>query len=456
MPKYYPYDNTLIMIKIQKFSKTYCGGWQHGDTIRQELKGPIGEGSVDYDNGDKFSGYFHLSYAHINGPCYAADGKYTFADGSFIEKAWIVTSSDIEVMDLLGVFRVKHPDGPDSIALFHRNKRYGLELFLAEKPYAIEWYANEKLRELEVASYDIKQLDEDRLTLTIDLPDGTRVIQRGGKLELNNYDRMVFDPSVDGDIYYPDGSSYSHWGWGLKYLKPFSGWGTIHQTNGKSVEQHWENGELVESKPEKWDYRGSTRVMLPDPFTADSTMDAFVWNGHIKYHNKWVYDGEIADNMPNGKGVLVGDDIGTRGRRYEGEFKDGFCHGKGVYTFGDIRQEGEWTNGVFQNPDAPAQAPTLHFKWFHNEWSMGGRDDNEDKKWNTEAKPGKLEIQGFYGIKIESIGQDEIFFADYDRIISLKKGEEIHFHNSIDGYEDHDGCVWDGDEYDLIISWKEN
>lgn len=445
------------MIAKHIFGKSYHGGWQHGDTIRQELKGPIGEGSVDYDNGDKFSGYFHLSFAHINGPCYAAEGKYTFADGSFIEKAWIVTSSDLEVMDLLGVFRVKRPNDSDSIALFHRNKRYGLELFLAEKPYAIEWYANEKLRELEVASYDIKQLDEDRMTLTINLPDGTRVIQRGGKLELNNYDRMVFDPSVDGDIYYPDGSSYSHWGWGLKYLKPFSGWGTMHQTNGKSVEQHWENGELVESKPEKWDYRGSTKAELPDPFNADKTIQANVWDGHIEYnYRQWVYDGEIADNKPNGKGILVGGDVDTRGRRYEGEFKDGLCHGKGVFTFGDMHQDGIWQNGVFQNPDIPAEAPTLHFSWHHSHWSMSGSDDSERKKWDAEAKLGDLDVQGFHGLKIEEITRDAIKISKYDNVKTLLKGECIGFSNSIDGYEDHEGCVWDGDDYDLTIFWREN
>ena len=33
---------------------------QFGDTIRQELDGPIGEGEVTYPNGDHFKGYFHL------------------------------------------------------------------------------------------------------------------------------------------------------------------------------------------------------------------------------------------------------------------------------------------------------------------------------------------------------------------------------------------------------------
>lgn len=442
-------------MKISKFGKTYSGNWQYGNTIRQELTGPIGDGTIEYENGDKFSGHFHLSYAHINGSCYCADGKYTFADGSFIEKAWIVTSSDLEVMDLLGLFRIKHPDGPDSIAFFHRNKKYGLEIVLDTKPYAIEWYANEKLRELEVASYETTQPADNCMNISITLNDGTKVVQRSGKYELNDYDQRIFEPHIDGDIYYPDGTSYSHWGWGLKYLKPFEGWGEMHLTNGKSTKQHWKNGKLVESEPEKWDYRGSTKAKLPNPFNADKTIQANVWDGHIEYsYRQWVYDGEIADNIPNGKGILVGDNTDTRGRRYEGEFKDGLCHGKGIFTFGDICQEGEWQNGVFQNPETPAEAPTLNFYWHHNSWSMGGRDDNESKKWDAEAKLGDLDVQGFHGLKIEEITRDAIKISRYDNVKTLLKGECIGFSNSIDGYEDHEGCVWNGDDYDLTISWK--
>ena len=88
-----------------------------------------------YPNGDHFKGVFHLSYASINGPAYAAEGRYTFADGSYIEHAWINTSKDKkpEWWGLHGVFRIKHPSGdtPDSIAMFlHGGRRYGFELFL--------------------------------------------------------------------------------------------------------------------------------------------------------------------------------------------------------------------------------------------------------------------------------------------------------------------------------------
>ena len=110
----------------------YDGWFEFGDVIRQELKGPKGEGSVIYPNGDHFEGFFHLNYAHIYGPAYAADGKYTFADGSVIEHAWINTSDDLEVMDLIGIYPVKRAIGPDTITPFYRHKINGIEIVLSE------------------------------------------------------------------------------------------------------------------------------------------------------------------------------------------------------------------------------------------------------------------------------------------------------------------------------------
>ncbi len=272
------------------------------------------------------------------------------------------------------------------------------------------------MRELEVAGYDINKVDDDRLNQTITLADNTIIKQCGGKLVLNNYDQMIFSlppptHTVNGDIYYPDGTSFSHWGGGLKYLKPYSGCGTMHLTNGKSTYQHWEEGQLVESKPEEWDYRGSISTSLPDPFDADKTLSANVWNGHIVYHlNKWVCNGSISDNKPNGKDILTdNNNIDTKGQCYEGFFKDGLHHCLGLYTFGEIRHEGEWINGTFQNPTAPKENPTLHFLWKHSSRSMGGGNDEiESKAWETEAKLGSIDVEGFCGVKIEEITCDTI------------------------------------------------
>ena len=89
----------------------YYGEWQEGSVILEKLTGPIGNGRVEFPNGDSFEGIFHLSFACINGPCYAACGKYTFADGSYSEHAWINTSKDLSKFGLKGVYEVKNADG---------------------------------------------------------------------------------------------------------------------------------------------------------------------------------------------------------------------------------------------------------------------------------------------------------------------------------------------------------
>ena len=113
---------------IGKNSKIeFVGCYQFGDVIRQEPKDPKGNGTVRYPNGDHFEGFFHLNYAHIWGPAYAAVGKYTFADGSVIEHAWINMSDDIEIMDLIGIYPLKHATGTRNLSchLLSRSRRNG-------------------------------------------------------------------------------------------------------------------------------------------------------------------------------------------------------------------------------------------------------------------------------------------------------------------------------------------
>ena len=426
----------------------YDGWFEFGDVIRQELKGPKGEGSVIYPNGDHFEGFFHLNYAHIYGPAYAADGKYTFADGSVIEHAWINTSDDLEVMDLIGIYPVKRAIGPDTITPFYRHKINGIEIVLSEKRYAIEWFDGERIQDLELASYDYKQLDENRSVLTITLKNGIIIEQRSGDTELNSYDHRVFKTHLGSDVYYPDGSSIDFWGYPLKQLKPFHGYMTVHTTDGKCHEEKWDQGELVKLENEKWDVRGAKVLQLPDPFNKNDIVECRVWNGHIDYfYRRWIYDGDMADDRPNGIGVLVGDSVDTRGRRYEGEFKDGLCHGHGVFTYpeGGITQDGDWMEGVFQEDEAP-DAPIMLNVWLHG-------DDTEKTK--VEAKVGKFPyFTGFGGLRIDRIEKRCITFAFYSEIKLLTPGETIHFYNEIDGREDHDGCVYESYEYYLDITWK--
>ena len=435
---------------IGKNSKIEYNGWfEFGDVIRQELKGPKGKGTVKYPNGDRFEGFFHLNYAHIFGPAYAADGKYTFADGSVIEHAWIDTSDDLEIMDLIGVYPVKQAVGPDTITPFYRNKISGIEVVLAEKPYAIEWFAGERVQDLEIDSYKYQQIDEDRSVLTVNLKNGIVVEQRSGDTELNQYDKRVFKTHYESDIYYPDGSSISYWGYPLKLLKPFHGYVTLHRTDGKRHDEKWKNGKLIEMEDECWDIRGAKNLQLPDPFNKNDLLEARVWNGHIEYSfRKWVFDGEMQNDRPDGKGVLVGDSLEVRGRRYEGEFKDGLCHGHGVFTYpeGGFTLDGEWIEGVFQEADAPNE-PIMLNVWLHG-------DDTE--KTQVEAKIGTFPyFTGFGGLRIDRIEKRCITFAFYDETRLLTPGETIHFHTEIDGPEDHDGCVYTSEDYYLDITWKE-
>lgn len=431
-------------------SITYHGGWQHGSVVSQKLEGPIGDGVVKYPNGDHFEGYFHLSYAHIDGPAYVAEGKYTFADGSVIEHAWINTSKNLECMDLIGVFPIKHSNGPDTITPFLRNKRLGLELVLAEKPYAIEWYEGEKLQELGVASYEFQQKDKDCPVLIIRLQDGIVVTQCSGKREQNEYDHWVFDTNLRGSILYPDGSSLDYYGYNLKYLQPYDGWITFHTLNGKYHQEVWRKGLRMQSQEEKWDIDAAKTLQLPDPFNKDRLVNARVWNEHIEYlYGTWIYDGDMKDDRPDGIGTLVGDSMDTRGRRYEGEFKDGLCHGYGVFTYpnGGITQDGEWVEGAFQEEDAPTEPIMLNVR-LHGEES--------DKK-TVEAKIGSFPFfMGFGGLRIDRIEKRCITFSFYNETKLLTPGETVYFHTEIDGREDHEGCVYESYDYYLDITWKES
>ena len=61
-----------------------------------------------------------------------------------------------------------------------------------------------------------------------------------------------------------------------------------------------------------------------------------------------------------------------------------------------------------------------------------------------------------YVFKVTAIASDEIVL-DCDcppAIIHLRKGEPYSYSYSFDGYEDHDGCVWNGEDENIYVIWQ--
>ncbi len=462
-------------VKVLSTEIVYKGGWQKGSTVSQKLEGPIGDGEVWYPNGDHFKGGFHLSYANINGPAYAADGRYEFADGSYIERAWINTSKNRkpEHWGLNGVFRVHHPDERESVAMFCGGRRYGLELYLHKslcRCKVKEWYADEEVIrwesdkperiDMNVVDYELDETSRvDCVTLNLTVKDygrDYRVEQKGGKYTANQYDNYVYEPSTQVTVFLPNGDSIDHFGRSVRQFMPYDGYVTYHDaTKGMCRSELWENGKQKKTEPWKRDKRFAKSVEIPDPF-GQGKVHAEVWrDGYIEYScGEWVYKGEVAWNCPTGKGVLTGGEYRHEGERYEGEFNAGRCHGHGIYVNekAGITQDGEWKDGVFQEPHAPTAPVTLHAKYGRKEWSVYSAGEWEWKEEDLEAKIGSLS-QYIGGLKIARIEQDCITLTRYDRTEQLAPGQTVSFYQEVEGREWSDGCVYDGTDYQLILTW---
>ena len=461
------YSRDCYCVRLIGKEIIYKGGWQWGDTIRQELEGPIGDGEVFYPNGDHFKGVFHLSYASINGPAYAAEGRYTFADGSYIEHAWINTSKDKkpEWWGLHGVFRIQRPPHtselpaagkPDSIAMFlHGGRRYGFEVFFdkgfydKEKLWVEEWYAGDsvvrytgpdELFHYEVLDYELDETsrkDCTVLSLTLRAIDGKiyKVEQRGGDYEPNNYGNYIYKLSTRATLWLPNGDSIDHYGDDVKDFKPYDGYVEVHcAKKAQCRSEHWVKGERVEAKKWQRDWCASKRLTLPNPTGVGQEMTANVWaDGHISYnHDEWVYDGEVKNDRPEGQGVLVGNDYHGK-RCYEGKFIDGQY----------VNDEETFTGTIM-----------LHAKSGHKSWTVYSDGEWKYKEYDMEAKLGTLGADGFWNYEITKITQEAITISFYDKIYTLTPDQPLHLSESIDGDEYSDGCVYDGDDYSLELTWN--
>ena len=209
---------------------------------------------------------------------------------------------------------------------------------------------------------------------------------------------------------------------------------------------------------EEWEYDmlAAKKRSLPDPFGGETEMEAWVWaDGHIAYnHREWIYDGVVAKGRPEGRGVLTGG-FEHKGCRYEGEFHAGRCHGKGCFVNpnANIAQDGNWVDGHYQEPNAANGPITLHARHGHRHWSMSSDKNWEHRESDINAQLGKIDMEGFGTFEIARIEKSCITITHWDETYLLACGGTLKLSNEIEGREWSDGCVYDGDEYTLELTW---
>lgn len=356
-----------------KESVKYFGQWQECSVVSEKLEGPIGKGRVEFPNGDKFEGYFHLNFATIQGPCYVADGKYTFADGKYIENAWINTSKDLTQFGLTGVYEVHNADGSlASITSFLVNERHGIEVVTAHVAVAVEWYQGKEQKHYEISGYSLNAIDKNRRELVVEFATGETITMVGGRNVLNQYDNQVYENYLSGIITYTNGEVYTSVNYSIRNLQPYGGVGTRSLPNSKIRDEYYTGYDLMYIKNERWDAAKAEVKNIPDPLHPENFVKARVWSNHIEYDNysNMIYDGDIVDGMPHGHGVLsdmksqayINGTLSHTWRfTHKGAFEHGRCHGSIVFADHEknTTQECEWQNGM-----SVGIAPVvLRFKW---------------------------------------------------------------------------------------------
>ena len=425
-----------------KQSVKYYGEWSEASTISQKLAGPIGQGVAEWETGDRFEGYFHLNYAYINGPCYVANGKYTFADGKYIDKAWIRTLDKLDGFGLEGLFEIFDSNGERySITPFHHNVRHGVEYLASGK--AIEWYKGEKLAEYEVESFSFETFSDKTTELSIDLVGGINVTMYGGMIRSNGYG-YVYDVRLEGAIKYTDGTTFSSIGYDIRNLRPYNDkYGKRCYPNGRVVTEKYNGYELVSQEFCEW--MESYAILLPNvPYPTDPQRceSARVWDGHIRYYDGATYDGEMEDSVPHGKGIFRTNN--HEGVCYEGTFSKGRCHGKIIKTSSNPAEttEDEWESGKILGG---VQSITLRYEWRY-----------VDRK--TEEASGEIELNLY--TKIDLDGFRHIYPREItDEVVRFSTNQELHKGSSLRIYNEIEHEIGEvvshTENYTLTLHWDE-
>lgn len=103
----------------------------------------------------------------------------------------------------------------------------------------------------------------------------------------------------------------------------------------------------------------------------------------------------------------------------------------------------------------------IHIKLTVSEWDIGGKSDSSLYELDCPSVQvgQKLVVRpsepNRYSFLVKDVSPTEVVL-DCEcppAIIRLHKGEPYTSSHSFDGYEDHDGCVWNGEDEYLSIIW---
>lgn len=119
----------------------------------------------------------------------------------------------------------------------------------------------------------------------------------------------------------------------------------------------------------------------------------------------------------------------------------------------NLVEAGEWRQGLYQEPEATGGPVRLHARYGHNHWSVGSSDKWEYCDRDIVAQLGSLDFAGFSSFSIARIEKDCITLTARDDTYRLAPGDTLRLANEIDGREWSDGCVYDGDDYSLVLTW---
>lgn len=245
-----------------------------------------------------------------------------------------------------------------------------------------------------------------------------------------------------------------------------NGFGKLTYKNSAEYEGEWKDGL----------WNGIGQLSSPNDTIVSEWKNGVATGNASIYFDGFQYDGQLANNLPNGQGSLYsidsnvpylyagewlngkrngyGDALYSNGDTYYGEWKDDSYHGVGRYRYsnGDV-YDGEWTDNL---PNGLGQYISKAFK-YGGEWCEGwihgfGRIDFENGDiYEGDFCEGKKCGQGLYQYANGNVYEGEFFddkinglgvftFADGNRYEGEFTDGKIHGNGTL-YYADSTGIV---------------